>query len=162
MAWSTPKTWTATLVTVADLNTYIRDNQNALKTPPQDIYSTGAYAGASTTSATFVNIDATNLSLDITTAGGRLAILFQALVYHTSGAGLAYFDLSINGSRIGDTSYGLGAKYMYASGVRIAVNIFIVTGAQVAGSYNVKPMWLTNTGGTINLDANVLFHIWET
>lgn len=162
MAWTTPKNWSAILVTVADLNTHIRDNLNALKTPPQDIYSTGAYAGANTTSSTFVNIDATNLSLDITTTGGRIAILLQVLVYATATAQRAYFDISINGSRIGDTSYGLGNVYCATAGERFTYNLFIVTGAQAAGSYNVKPMWLVNSGGTINLGANVLFHIWES
>lgn len=162
MAWTTPKNWSATLVTVADLNTHIRDNLNALKTPPQDIYSTGAYAGASTTSSTFVNIDATNLSLDITTTGGRLAILFSAEVYSSSGAQRAYFDFSINGGRIGHASYGLGNVNIAAVSEYYTVNLFIVTGAQAAGSYNVKPMWLVNSGGTINLSTNVLFHIWES
>ncbi len=32
MAWTTPKTWTAVVVTVADLNTHVRDNLNILKT----------------------------------------------------------------------------------------------------------------------------------
>lgn len=32
MAFTTPKTWTASVVTVADLNTHIRDNLNYLKT----------------------------------------------------------------------------------------------------------------------------------
>jgi hypothetical protein len=32
MAWTAPKTWSAVIVTVADLNTHIRDNLNFLKT----------------------------------------------------------------------------------------------------------------------------------
>ena len=30
--WTTPNTWTAAVLTVADMNTYLRDNQNYLKT----------------------------------------------------------------------------------------------------------------------------------
>lgn len=32
MSWTAPKSWTAVVVTVADLNTHIRDNLNVLKT----------------------------------------------------------------------------------------------------------------------------------
>ena len=32
MAWTSPKTWTAEVLTSADLNQYVRDNQNYLKT----------------------------------------------------------------------------------------------------------------------------------
>lgn len=31
MAWTDPKTWAAGVLTSSDMNTYIRDNQNALK-----------------------------------------------------------------------------------------------------------------------------------
>ncbi len=31
MSWTTPKTWAAGVLTSSDMNTYIRDNQNALK-----------------------------------------------------------------------------------------------------------------------------------
>lgn len=34
--WTTPKTWTAAVVTVAELNTHIRDNLNILKTSIDD------------------------------------------------------------------------------------------------------------------------------
>jgi hypothetical protein len=36
VAWTAPKTWTAAVVTVADLNTHIRDNLNVLKTSIDD------------------------------------------------------------------------------------------------------------------------------
>src|SRR5262245_1178181 len=39
-AWTSPKTWTAVVVTVADLNTHIRDNLNAFL-GPQTIYVDG-------------------------------------------------------------------------------------------------------------------------
>ena len=36
MAWTSPKTWTATVVSVADLNAHIRDNETILKTSIND------------------------------------------------------------------------------------------------------------------------------
>ena len=35
-AWTTPKTWSAAVLTSADMNTYVRDNQNFLKTSVND------------------------------------------------------------------------------------------------------------------------------
>jgi hypothetical protein len=31
MAWTAPKTWTATVLPASELNTYVRDNENVLK-----------------------------------------------------------------------------------------------------------------------------------
>ena len=43
MAWSTPRTWvTGELVTAALLNSYVRDNQNALHDGASDIASLAA------------------------------------------------------------------------------------------------------------------------
>jgi len=35
-AWTTPKTWTAAVVTVSEMNTHVRDNMNVLKTSIMD------------------------------------------------------------------------------------------------------------------------------
>lgn len=162
MAFTTARTWVAgELVTAALMNTYIRDNQTALKAPPQDIYSTGAYGTTSTTSTSFVNTDATNLSLDITTTGGRILIIFNGLVSHGGVADNAQFDFAINGSRIGDTTHGLGARGISTSSVQFQCNYVILTGAQGAGAYNVKVMWRSVAGNSITLQSNVLFHICE-
>lgn len=40
-SWTTPKTWTATVVSVSDLNTHLRDNLNALTDTTSTITTTG-------------------------------------------------------------------------------------------------------------------------
>jgi hypothetical protein len=37
MAWTTPKTWTATTLTSSDMNAHVRDNLNALKVANLDV-----------------------------------------------------------------------------------------------------------------------------
>ncbi len=158
--WTTPKTWaTDELVTAALLNTHLRDNLSVLKVPPQASHYSLSYAGASTSSSTFVNTDATNLSQTITTKGGRIAICLNGLVY-MSGTGRAYFDFSLDGTRLGDSAYGLGSVAIPTTVERFAVEYFFITQTLSAASHTVNVMWLTQAG-TIYLDDAVNFHIWE-
>src|SRR5689334_4136609 len=73
MPWTTPRTWVNNEpLTASDMNAHIRDNLNALKSPATDHYEANESSNYTTTSTTFVSIDATNLSLDITTMGGDI------------------------------------------------------------------------------------------
>ena len=97
MAWTTPKTWAVDeLVTASDLNTHIRDNLNALKVPPTDHYELNEGSDYTTSSTSFVDVDATNLALTITTTGGDVLVHFHG---YTVNQG--YFDLAVDGSRAG-------------------------------------------------------------
>lgn len=40
MAWSTPKTWTATTLTTSDMNAHVRDNLNAVRTAQKITHTT--------------------------------------------------------------------------------------------------------------------------
>lgn len=80
MAWSTPKTWGTEVLTSSDMNKYIRDNQNYLKDalqvlPFDNMPRNTTY---STTSTSWVNVDATNLSSFMTTTGGNVLLGLQA------------------------------------------------------------------------------------
>ena len=98
MTWTTPKTWQVDeLVTATIMNTHIRDNLNALKTPPSADYDCNEAANYATTSTTFVNVDATNLALTITTNGGDVLVHFHGTLQNSSSARVyldvaAYFD----------------------------------------------------------------------
>ena len=65
LAWTTPRNWAADDDLDEDmLNTYIRDNQIALKDPPSESYvlnEAGEYSGA----AAWADIDAANLTLSL-------------------------------------------------------------------------------------------------
>lgn len=78
-AWTTPKTWTAGMVLgETDMNTYIRDNQNALKTPPFQQIITASANDLSITASTAVPIKTDDLEITLTTHGGAVQWYFQA------------------------------------------------------------------------------------
>lgn len=142
MAFSTPKTWSAALVTVADMNTYIRDNQIALKDPPTDSYDVNEVADYTTTSATFVDVDATDLALTITTTGGDVLVHFHGTTIHSS-TNARFFDVDMDGARLGgdDGFLNIGGSddAIPASFTRL------VTGLS-AGSHTFKLQWRTSAG----------------
>ena len=76
MAWTSPKTWVAgDPLLAAELNVDVRDNQLFLLNPTE---SAAEYTGGSptTTSATWVDVDATNVKVTLTTVGGTVKIWF--------------------------------------------------------------------------------------
>lgn len=101
MAWTTPKTWTSEVLTSNDMNTYLSDNTQYLydqiNTTPE-IYSyirtTGDY---STTSTSYVDIDATNMSATITTTGGDVIVTFAGTVT-ISSSGLGHIAIDYDGT----------------------------------------------------------------
>ena len=106
MAWTTPKTWTATVVTVSDLNTHVRDNLNyLLASRPYNLLSSTVQA--STSSGSYVDVDVTNLAAVVTPNSSRVLVLsfFLARVDNTA-SNYAIFRL------YGDN--GAGASSMVA------------------------------------------------
>lgn len=70
MTWTTPKTWTTEPLTSLDMNTHIRDNLNALKSPPT--VDATPNANNSITATTFVDVP--NTTLTLTTTGGDIVV----------------------------------------------------------------------------------------
>lgn len=101
MAWTNPKTWTSILVTVADMNTHVRDNLNALKAPPADQWD--GELTDTITSATWADVDATNLALTITTTGGAVWVSY---IGNTANHRLTALDLDVDGARYTANTYG--------------------------------------------------------
>lgn len=80
MTWTFPKTWFAGELVTADLlNTHLRDNLNALHARPKASYAANT-CSYSTSSASMVNVDSTNLELSIDTTGGDVLVLVMATV----------------------------------------------------------------------------------
>jgi molybdopterin-binding protein len=75
-AWSTPITWSSSLVTVAQFNEQIRDNLNALKDPPTDVLLVDSATDFTTSSTSFVNVSNGTITMEVTieTAGGAVMI----------------------------------------------------------------------------------------
>ncbi len=105
MAWTSPKTWTAEVLTSSDLNTHLRDNLNALKEPPDNFYEVNNVSDLTFTTTSWADLDSTNLSLAITTAGGDIRVWFQAAVSHSSG--VAYFSFDLDGTTVNSADDGI-------------------------------------------------------
>ncbi|MFW5691461.1 MAG: hypothetical protein ACOCXZ_03060 [Chloroflexota bacterium] len=85
MTWTTPKTWLSEPLTSVDLNTYVRDNQNALKHPPT--VSTNVLSTFSTTSTAYVDVPDSELT--IVTTGGDVMVSISGGARNTGGGGYA-------------------------------------------------------------------------
>lgn len=154
MAWTTPKTWNVDeLLTAANLNTHLRDNLNALKSPPTGHYECNEAADYTTTSTSFVDVDGTNLALTFTTNGGDVLVHFHASVMHTA-SGRICFDVAVDGNRVaGDDGMIGGYVPVSASGYPMVQMTFtrLLTGLS-AGEHTFKLQWKTS-GATARLYA---------
>ena len=87
MTWTRPKTWvTGEALTASDLNTHLRDNLDALKSPPTKQFN--GVITADSNSVSFVDIDPA-LELELATAGGDVlvGISIDGLVVNTATVG---------------------------------------------------------------------------
>lgn len=97
MAWTSPLTWTSTLVTVANMNTHVRDNLNALKDPPGG-YTFYHGADISISGTSFANVDS-NLAQTITVAGTRVMVGFTGVVRPSASTERRlYLNVSVDGT----------------------------------------------------------------
>lgn len=152
MAWSVPKTWaTGELVTANLLNTHLRDQLDALKTPPTAVYTLNESANYTTTSTSFVDVDAVNLALTITTSGGDVLVTFCGTFSHGTAGNKLLLDVDVDGVALfGDE--GLLDQGFDAIGRRNVVSFAVWRQGLAAGTHTFKLRWRTN-GGTITLYA---------
>lgn len=164
MAFTSPKTWTSALVTVAEFNEQIRDNMLALKDPPTDLYDADEGADYTTTSTSFADIDATNLALTITTTGGDVLITFTGATINSGGNTLFDVHESVANARLGGDD---GITRAPGSGVPLAIAYWVQ--GLAAGSHTFKLQWRVNAGtatlyagaGTSNADIHPQFAVRE-
>ena len=141
MAWTSPKTWTAEVLTSSDLNTHLRDNLNELKDPPSDEYSVNEVADYTTTSTSFTNVDGTDLSFTFTTNGGDVMVHFHGTV--NNGAGTVFLDFTVDAVRhAGDD----GIMRCPSNNTSSMAFTELVTGL-AAGSHTFELQWKVS-GGT--------------
>ncbi|MBN1679581.1 MAG: hypothetical protein JW966_04765 [Anaerolineae bacterium] len=157
MAWTSPKTWEAgELVTATLFNTHLRDNLNALKSPPSQQILRDNSGNYTTTSTSFVAIDSTNLKCTITTNGGDVLVWFVGS-FSASVAGYDVgLDIRIDGTtRLGsDFTWGLAEDYELSTNARpITLGPVIVSGLD-AGEHSFEIMWRTASGQTAQLRSD--------
>lgn len=157
MGWTRPKTWSSEPLTSLDLNTYVRDNQNHLKGRLDNAasHSASGVALLSTTATAFVDVDATNLSLTLTTHGGVVLIGFTGTVQHSVGSARTYLNIAVDGvDYIADD--GITGLVNASSGEtrRIKPLSFVVLVSQLsAGSHIFKLRWKTTRNNTTSMDV---------
>lgn len=143
-----------TRFTKAQMNTYLRDNLEALKNPPTDAYiSVGHTADWSTTSTSFTDVDATNLALSITTtgdgAGGNSDVMIGICgTVYTSGAARIYFQILEDGSTLNID--GDGWFVTENTGARGIGQIFLRVNAS-PGAHSYKLQWKVSSGTAVLL-----------
>lgn len=149
MAYTTPKTWSSELVTVTDMNTYIRDNMLALKDPPSDNYESDEGADYTTTSTGWAQVDA-DWALTITTTGGDVMLGFVCSADNNTAGEQLYFNVYVSSLAtrvVGDD--GICTFEMPTSTTsrpQVVSFMFLLTGLS-AGSHTFTLQWKVS-GGT--------------
>lgn len=141
---------TNTLVLASDMDA-IRENIEYLLNPNGGYYkATGG--NYTTTSTSFVDVDATNFNFSITTYGGDLWVGCNVIV--TNGS-LTYtaVDVLLDGTLIGNgANYGLGRVALAGATYHLPIS-FAIPIPVSAGAHTVKLQWST-TGGTSTMYAS--------
>jgi hypothetical protein len=168
MAWTTPRTWAVGEAITADLlNEQLRDNLAELKDPPSANYELNEASDYTTTSTSFVDVDATSgkLSLTITTNGGDVLVHFEGAIAINS-SNKVYLEIDIDGVPVGgDDGINVGKH-----GINPHVVSFtrLITGLST-GSHTFKLQWKVSAGtatlyagaGTLGLDVHPQFWVRE-
>ncbi len=152
MTFTTPKTWvTGEPLTASDLNTYVRDNQDALKSPPADINNVDKGSNITTTSTSFVDVDATEFSVTITTTGGRVMIIACFSIAKSSSN--VYFRTVTDGSA-DQADDGIYAVKLNGSSDIVPVALVFWKEGLSAGSHTFKLQWkVASTTATLYAGA---------
>lgn len=152
MAWTAAKTWGINdELDETTLNTYVRDNQNHLKDrlDNNEVYALDEGADYTTTSASFVDIDATALGVTITTNGGDVEVLWTGSVGLSNSNTTISFEIDVDGSPFfGDS--GMWIHRQNTAGYIIGVTLHAVITGLTAGSHTIKLQWAVSAGtGTL-------------
>jgi len=145
MVWTTPQTWTAALVTVAEFNTHIRDNLLWLKDPPTGIATLST--AITTTSTSWTNV--TGLSVTLTTSGGTIMVGFTAVTSMSTGTA-THFNIAVDG--VDQASSTDGYTYSVSSPVNTVSPVILLEGI-AAGTHTFQLRWKNNSGATTTLYA---------
>ena len=147
--WTAPATWQVDqLVTNDDMNEQVRDNLLYLMSPNHEQIIRNNSGSYSTTSATFEDIDGTNLSISITTHGGPVLVRFGGSL--TTGGSFVAFDFTVDGTRIGAAYTNGLAQYEVNPEYHYFELTHIIT-ALAAGTYTIRVQWRRGSTNTVAL-----------
>jgi hypothetical protein len=158
--WAAAKeNWIAgNLVLATDMN-LIGNDLNWLKAPPTANYVLNQGSDYTTTSSSFVNVDGTNLSLAITTAGGNVLIGFSGVVGNNTLAAVVYLDVDIDGAGRFAGDDGIVAIQHSVAGHMYNASFVVLKTGLVAGLHTFKLQWKVQAGtGTLYAGAGTAQH----
>jgi hypothetical protein len=154
-AWTTPATWAVDqLVTADDLNTHLRDNLNALKTPPSAHYECDEGSDYTLTSAgAWYNVDASNLAFTLTTSGGDVFVHFFGTLSHSNNSTAVYLDVDVDGSRVGGDDGLVLSQGAYDANRAYAISFTCLITGLSADEHTFTLQWKRLGAATITLFA---------
>lgn len=128
----------------------ITDNFDYLLAPngEQILHSEGG-SYSITNQTTFADIDATDLTIDVVTFGGRILVAFACRYIFSSGN--AYFDIAVDGTRVGSS---FTAGLAQTTGVSQFITIPVLIEGLAAGTYTITPQWRTSTTNTAEITSS--------
>lgn len=151
--WTLPRTWNVgELVTAALLNTHVRDNLEYLKAQidlPLNHASAASLSLYTTTSAVYADVDSTNLALSLTTSGGAVLLGLSTIAKHSGVSGEIRLDWNVDGTRIGDATYGTVLMQAPAANCYLPVSHTRVV-ALATGAHTIKLQHATS-GSTASI-----------
>ncbi len=144
--WTPPKDWTSEPIYEADFDA-MTNNDAWLKDPTESSWNMDEVSDYTTTSATFVDVDATEGKgkHTIVTEGGWIEIVLTIVINQSAGNTL--FDIEMDGASIGNGSDGIA--YENSSGNRCTLCVRWRVKPSAA-SHNFVLRWRVTAGtGTI-------------
>jgi len=140
MAWSAMNELTAgDLVTEADMDA-IRGNIEYLLTPNSEVIKRDNSGNYTTSSTSWVDVDATNLKITLTTNGGHVLVTFTAAVLNDTTIQDVYLDLDVDATRFSTADNGLAVAVDSVALEQTLAFAVLVEGL-AAGSHDFKIVW---------------------
>lgn len=129
-------------VNATTLNQQLRDNTEFLYARPFNYVDNTT---RTTTSATFVQMTGSGVTL--TSYGGNMLIVANGKSSNSGAANVNYFDLAIDGTRVGDAANGLAYIHAPAANYNDDLNIVWFTSTPPsATSHTYSVYWKTSAG----------------
>lgn len=127
----------------------------ALKSPPGDDYIMNEAGDKTVSSAAgWTDIDGTNWSFSITTAGDTVLVGFYGSLTLNTGSGRVYFDVTVGGARQGGDD-GLLLTFLDQANKPEQVSVaftYMLTGL-TPGANTIALQWKTSSANTVTLYA---------
>jgi hypothetical protein len=152
--WNNPATFNpGQIVNATDFNKYVRDNPAYLFSRPLETALIDNGASYTTTSDTFVDLDATKASKTFTPYGTKIFLIFCGVMLWQAGDAVgAAFDFTIDSTRLGVAgTSGLMAMFPTAVSTEMGFCYFGVATVTANASHTFRVQWRRRTSGTAYL-----------